>query len=178
MSRIRRCPYLGQGGDASAIRGYGAEQLHNEPLERREGLTAGVGAAFATFGLAVFMPRAAKSLPLADIEAGAVKPQDIVEEARVTVHVHPRRRHRHLRCWWHRGRRVCGWRQQRIPRTSGIGTKWISSTRALTFAFDPKQTFRGLLVASGFCFRISLEKTAGGPFGPPAFLFRFGYCPA
>jgi hypothetical protein len=26
--------------------------------------------------------------------------------------VHPRRRHRgrHWRCWWHRGRRVCGWR--------------------------------------------------------------------
>jgi len=35
------------------------------------------------------MPRASKSLPLADIEAGAVKPQDIVEEASVTVHVHP-----------------------------------------------------------------------------------------
>jgi hypothetical protein len=89
MSLIRRCPHLGQGRDASAIRGYGAEQLHNEPLERREGLTAGVGAAVATFGLTVFMPRAAKSLPLADIEAGAVKPQDIVEEASVTVHVHP-----------------------------------------------------------------------------------------
>jgi hypothetical protein len=41
-----------------------------------------------------------------------VKPEDLVEEARVTVHVHPRRRHhhRHWRCWWHRGRRVCGWR--------------------------------------------------------------------
>jgi hypothetical protein len=26
--------------------------------------------------------------------------------------VHPRRHrhHRHWRCWWHRGRRVCGWR--------------------------------------------------------------------
>jgi hypothetical protein len=58
------------------------------------------------------MPRAAKSLPLAGIEAGAVKPQDLVEEARVTVNVHPRRRHRHRhwRCWWQRGRRVCGWR--------------------------------------------------------------------
>jgi hypothetical protein len=41
-----------------------------------------------------------------------VKPKDLIEETRVTVHVHPRRRHRHRhwRCWWHRGRRVCGWR--------------------------------------------------------------------
>jgi hypothetical protein len=39
-----------------------------------------------------------------------VKPDRLVEEARVTVHVHPRHRHRHWRCWWHRGRRVCGWR--------------------------------------------------------------------
>ena len=55
------------------------------------------------FVMELFRPRAAKSLPLADIEAGAVKPQDIVEEARVTVHVHPRRRHRHRhwRCWCH-----------------------------------------------------------------------------
>ena len=45
-------------------------------------------------------------------QGGAAKPQALVEEARVTVHVHPRRRHRgrHWRCWWKRGRRVCGWR--------------------------------------------------------------------
>jgi hypothetical protein len=47
---------------------------------------------------------------LGAVKAGAVKPEDLVEEARVTVHVHPRHRHRHWRCWWHRGRRVCGWR--------------------------------------------------------------------
>jgi hypothetical protein len=40
-----------------------------------------------------------------------VKPEGLVEKARVTIHVHPRRHHRrHHRCWWHRGRRVCGWR--------------------------------------------------------------------
>ena len=64
--------------------------------------------AIATVGL-TGMPKAAKSLPL-----GPVKPEDLVEESRVTLHVHPRRRHRrrnrHWRCWWHRGRRVCGWR--------------------------------------------------------------------
>jgi len=83
-----------------------------EVIDRRRVLTGIIcGAAVATVGVAV-MPRAAKSMPLGSITAGAVKPQDLVEEARVTVHVHPRGRHRgrHWRCWWHRGRRVCGWR--------------------------------------------------------------------
>jgi hypothetical protein len=69
------------------------------------------GGVIAAMALTV-MPKAAKSLPLGAVKAGVVKPQDLVEETRVTVHVHPRRRHRgrHWRCWWHRGRRVCGWR--------------------------------------------------------------------
>jgi len=83
-----------------------------EVIDRR-GVVSGIicGAAVAAVGLAI-MPNAAKSLPLADIKAGGVKPKDLIEETRVTVHVHPRRRHRHRhwRCWWHRGRRVCGWR--------------------------------------------------------------------
>lgn len=79
-------------------------------INRRTVLTGILcGAAIATVGLTV-MPKAAKSLPLGAVKAGAVKPEDLVEEARVTVHVHPRHRHRHWRCWWHRGRRVCGWR--------------------------------------------------------------------
>lgn len=81
-------------------------------IDRRSALTGIIcGAAVAVVGLAI-VPKAAKSLPLADIKASAVKPEGLVEEARVTVHVHPRRRprHRHWRCWWHRGRRVCGWR--------------------------------------------------------------------
>ena len=82
-------------------------------IDRRSALTGIIcGAAVATVGLAI-VPKAAKSLPLADIKASAVKREGLVEEARVTVHVvHPRRRprHRHWRCWWHRGRRVCGWR--------------------------------------------------------------------
>ena len=81
-------------------------------MDRRSVITGIVcGAAVATFSLTV-IPRAAQSLPLGAVKSGAVKPQDLVEEARVTVHVNSRRRHRgrRWRCWWHRGRRVCGWR--------------------------------------------------------------------
>ena len=81
-------------------------------IDRRAILTGLIcGAAVATVGLAA-IPRAAQSMPLDAVKAGAVKPQDLIEEARVTVNVHPRRRHRgrRWRCWWHRGRRVCGWR--------------------------------------------------------------------
>ena len=72
-------------------------QTRSRPLkemDRRSVITGIVcGAAVATFGLTV-IPKAAKSLPLDAVKAGAVKPQDLVDEARVTVHVHPRRRHR------------------------------------------------------------------------------------
>ncbi len=69
------------------------------------------GAAIAAVGTTT-LSRAAKSLPLPDVKAGVAEPDGLVEEARVTIHVHPRgRRRRHRwRCWWHRGRRVCGWR--------------------------------------------------------------------
>jgi hypothetical protein len=81
-------------------------------IDRRSVLTGIIcGAAIATVGLTT-MPQAAKSLPLGTVKAGVVQPERLVEEARVTVHVHPRRRHRNRRwrCWRHRGRRVCGWR--------------------------------------------------------------------
>ena len=83
-------------------------------IDRRD-LLKGImcGAAVATLGLAA-LPKEAKSLPAAAIQDGVVEPEDLVEEAAVTIHVHPRRRRRHhnrrWRCWWHRGRRVCGWR--------------------------------------------------------------------
>jgi len=55
-----------------------------EVIDRRRVLTGIIcGAAVATVGLAV-MHRAAKSMPLGSITAGAVKPQALVEEARVT----------------------------------------------------------------------------------------------
>ena len=56
-------------------------------MDRRSVITGIVcGAAVATFGLTV-IPKAAKSLPLGSVKAGAVKPQALVEEVRVTVHV-------------------------------------------------------------------------------------------
>jgi hypothetical protein len=81
-------------------------------LDRRDVLTAFLcGGAIVAVGVTA-MPKVARSLPLGSVKAGVAKPEDLVEEARVTVHVHPRRRHRNKRwrCWWHRGRRVCGWR--------------------------------------------------------------------
>jgi len=78
----------------------------------RRSLLTGIlgGVAIASAGLTV-MPKGAKSLPLGAIKPGLAEPKDLVEDARVVVHVHPRRhRRRHWRCWWHRGRRVCGWR--------------------------------------------------------------------
>jgi hypothetical protein len=81
-------------------------------IDRRKVLTGIIcGGAVVTLGLSA-MPKAAKSTPLGAVKSGAVKTERLVEEARVTVHVHPRGRHRgrHWRCWWHRGRRVCGWR--------------------------------------------------------------------
>lgn len=81
-------------------------------IDRRSVLTGILcGAAVATTGLAI-VPKAAQSLPLGTIKSGVVEPERLVEESRVIVHVHPRRHHRNRRwrCWWHRGRRVCGWR--------------------------------------------------------------------
>jgi hypothetical protein len=81
-------------------------------INRRKVLTGIIcGGAVVTLGLSA-MPQAAKSTPLGAVKSGAVKTESLVEAARVTVHVHPRRHHRgrHWRCWWHRGRRVCGWR--------------------------------------------------------------------
>jgi hypothetical protein len=70
------------------------------------------GAAVASIGLSV-LPKAAQSTPLAASKEGVVKPEGLVEEARVALYVGPRRhrrhRRRHWRCRWHRGRQVCGW---------------------------------------------------------------------
>jgi hypothetical protein len=61
-------------------------------IDRRSVLTGILcGAAVATTGLAI-IPKAAQSLPLGTIKSGVVEPERLVEEARVTVHVHPRRR--------------------------------------------------------------------------------------
>jgi hypothetical protein len=66
-----------------------------------------MGAAAAGLGLA---PGAATAMPLDDRVPGAIN--DWIEKTQVVVHTGPRRwrRRRVWRCWWHRGRRVCGWR--------------------------------------------------------------------
>jgi hypothetical protein len=87
------------------------------PIDRRSILKSLLGgaAAAATFGLALGPAEAA---PLT-LDTNLVPPLETpVEKARTTVvhhhrggrtvvHHHHRRRHT---CWWHRGRRVCGWR--------------------------------------------------------------------
>ena len=52
-------------------------------------------------------PGALEAMP---IDAGVAKRLDgFVEEAQAVVVRRPPRRRRWV-CWWHRGRRVCGWR--------------------------------------------------------------------
>ena len=79
-------------------------------LKRRSFIFGPVCGAAATA-----VPTAALALPLAGnkpVPIGATPPT--LEELAQVVVVHPRRRRRHRRgrwvCWWHRGRRVCGWR--------------------------------------------------------------------
>jgi hypothetical protein len=81
-------------------------------IDRRgfaRGILFGAAAVFAA-GVAV-SPGAASAMPLDDRVPGAL--DDWVEKAQaVVVTSGPRRRPRRRvrRCWWSRGRRVCGWR--------------------------------------------------------------------
>ena len=77
-------------------------------MDRRKFLFAALGAAGAGLALSTV---AADALPL---DAGpAARLGDAlnadVQRAQVVV-VHGRPRRRRWVCWWHRGRRVCGWR--------------------------------------------------------------------
>lgn len=65
---------------------------------------AGVG----TLGWAV-APDVANAMPLAVAKGAHAEVDDLAVKAQVVV-VHPRRRRRRWVCWWHRGRRRCGWR--------------------------------------------------------------------
>jgi hypothetical protein len=66
-----------------------------------------VTAAVATAGLAL-IPEEAEAVPLAMETSPAGNAPGADDYAQVVV-VGPRRRRRWV-CWWHRGRRVCGWR--------------------------------------------------------------------
>jgi hypothetical protein len=91
----------------------------------RRGMLSGIlrGAAVVALGLAV-MPAAAEAAPLAIGETGAATSEGAETaslgtreasagdtkglDARAQVIIG--RRRRRWVCWWHRGRRVCGWR--------------------------------------------------------------------
>lgn len=84
-----------------------------KPLDRRRLVSAIlIGAAAAPFALA---PAAGTAMPLDARLPGAL--DDLVEKAQAIV-VRPdlprrrrrRPRRRVWRCWWNRGRRICGWR--------------------------------------------------------------------
>lgn len=69
---------------------------------------AGIG----TLGWAV-APEAADAMPLAIAMGNPFKVDDLAVKAQVVIVNPSRRRNRRGRrwvCWWHRGRRRCGWR--------------------------------------------------------------------
>ena len=74
-------------------------------IDRRKFVVAVLGAAGAALA-----PSAAAAFPLGVGETGRlIGPlADEVKPAQVVVA--PRRRRRRWVCWWHRGRRICGWR--------------------------------------------------------------------
>ena len=71
------------------------------------------GAAVAIAGVGTISwavaPDVANAMPLAAAKGAHPEVDDLVVKAQVVV-VHPRRRRRRWVCWWHRGRRRCGWR--------------------------------------------------------------------
>lgn len=83
-----------------------------EAMDRREffrnvmGGTA-VAAAAAAGGLTV-MANIVEAAPLVTDKNLPLLTDNFVKDAQVVI-VNPRRR-RVWRCWWNRGRRVCGWR--------------------------------------------------------------------
>lgn len=72
------------------------------------------GAGTLAFAVA---PEVANAVPLGASKSSRMKVDDL-EEAQVVVvgsphrrrHRRRRRHHRRWVCWWHRGRRICGWR--------------------------------------------------------------------
>jgi hypothetical protein len=81
-----------------------------KPIDRRA-LTRGLlcGGAVAVAGFAASRGTAS-AMPLDDRIPGAL--EERIEKTQAWVGPPPRRRPRRRvsRCWWRRGRRVCGWR--------------------------------------------------------------------
>jgi hypothetical protein len=81
-------------------------------MSRREMLTDVLaGAAVAVVGFTaigwVVTPKCAEAAPAGIARPAGAEADELIEKAQVVV-VGPGRRRR--RCWWRRGRRVCGWR--------------------------------------------------------------------
>ena len=77
-------------------------------MDRRKFLLAALGGVGAGLALA---SGAAEAAPLAIGEAAglAASLKDDIQPAQAVI-VRGRPRQRRWVCWWHRGRRVCGWR--------------------------------------------------------------------
>jgi hypothetical protein len=77
-------------------------------LDRRSVLGAMLGGIAVAGGTSLLVAPTTHAAPLSGVATTASDPGS-VQKAQVVV-VGPRRRRRRWRCWWRRGRRVCGWR--------------------------------------------------------------------
>jgi hypothetical protein len=74
------------------------------------GLAKNAAVAVAVGGIVVRSIGSVDAMPVATDPRGAGKRSDLVTEAQWGPPPRRRPRHRRWVCWWHRGRRVCGWR--------------------------------------------------------------------
>jgi hypothetical protein len=94
-----------------------------DAMDRRSALRGILCVAVAAGCSATLLPDAAEAMPLALEKDLATKMDDLKHKAQAVVGRPPQRplarpRHRWRRrrrwvCWWHRGRRVCGYRYWR-----------------------------------------------------------------
>jgi hypothetical protein len=87
-----------------------------DAIDRRSALRGILCVAAAASFRATLLPGTAEAMPLALEKDLGNKMPDFRYEAQAVVGRPPRRplppprRRRRWVCWWHRGRRVCGWR--------------------------------------------------------------------
>lgn len=79
-------------------------------IDRRKMLVLGLGAAATSMTLTRVLMQEAQAAPLVPAAKPMQDPESLIEPAQVVVVGPRRRRGRRWRCWWRRGRRVCGWR--------------------------------------------------------------------
>ncbi|MBN9276988.1 MAG: hypothetical protein J0I57_05060 [Hyphomicrobium sp.] len=79
-------------------------------IDRRQMLALSLGAAAASITLPTILVEEAHAAPLMPRLDPLQEADAIIDKAQVVVVGPRRRRRRRWVCWWHRGRRVCGWR--------------------------------------------------------------------